>query len=151
MRQPSICCRTVAQACSIPWCIVQVYMSGQEMPSLYATYCRPVSHADQHVSVLARPLEAALQETLFHPALSLPKIGGLAGGLGSHLSQTAPPSGKAMFLDEEVEQWMDAGGLQKLYAASHKVVTQEWPMLCLCLLSFFSPWGGGHCRLHHCN
>ena len=99
-----------------------MYLSGQELPSLYITYYRPGSHADQHVSVLASLLEAALQEAMFHPALSLPKVGGLAGGLGlHHLSQTAAPSGKSMFLDEELEQWIDAGGLQQLHAASHKV------------------------------
>ena len=123
------------RACVSHWCTVQVYLSGREVPSLYITYHRPVPHADQHVSVLARPLEAALQDTLFHPALSLPKIGGLAGGLGSHPSQTAPPSGKAVFLDEEAEQWMDAGGLQKLHAASHKVISQQRSMLRLHLLS----------------
>ena len=77
---------------------------------------------DQHVSVLGVPLESALQETLFHPALSLPVVGGLAGGLGSDLAQMAPPLGQAMFLEEAVEQWMEAEGLQRLHAASHKVM-----------------------------
>ena len=108
-------------------CNVQVYLGGQELPSLYITYYTVIPNTDQHVSVLARLFEAALQETLFHPALSLPRIGGLTGGLESHLSQMAPPSGSAMFLDVEAQQWMDAGGLQKLHAASHKVIPQEGP------------------------
>lgn len=92
------------------------------MPSLYATYYRPASKADQHVSVPVRLLEPALQETLFHPALSLPRVGGLAGGLGTHVAHPAPPSGQAMFLEEEVEQWLEAQGLQRLHSVSHKVI-----------------------------
>ncbi len=92
------------------------------MPSLYVTYSRPAPQADQHVSVLARFLESALQETLFHPALSLPKVGGLAGGLGSDAAHLAPPTGQAVFLEEEVEQWLEAEGLQRLHAACHKVI-----------------------------
>ena len=126
-----------------------MYLSGQEVASLYITYYRPVPHADQHVSVLARPLEAALQETLFHPALSLPKVGGLAGGLGSHPSQTATPSGKAMFLDEEAEQWLDAGGLQKLHAASHKVISQKGRMLHLHFAFFLFSHGCHYGSLHN--
>lgn len=112
------------------------------MPSLYITYYRGTGFPhDQHVSVLARPLEAALQETLCHPALCLPHVGGLAGGLGSHLSHMAPPSGKAMLLDEEVEQWMDAGGLQELHAASHKVILPPGPThCCVWHLVSFSPY-----------
>lgn len=98
----------------------EAYLSGQEVPSLYITYYKPASQADQHVSVLARFLESALHETLSHPALSVPKVGGLAGGLGSHVAQVAPPSGQAMFLEEEVEEWLEAKGLQTLHASSHK-------------------------------
>lgn len=101
---------------------MQAYLSGQEVPSLYITYYKPASQADQHVSVLARFLESALHETLSHPALSVPKVGGLAGGLGSHVAQVAPPSGQAMFLEEEVEEWLEAKGLQTLHASSHKVI-----------------------------
>lgn len=107
----------------MPFGLLQVYLSGQEVPSLYITYYVHMGpHAEQHVSVPAMPLETALQETLFHPALAVPKVEGIGGGLGSQASQTAPPLGAAQFLEEEVEQWMEAGGLQRLHAASHKVL-----------------------------
>ena len=110
----------------VPSWLVQVYLSGQEVPSLYITYYKHSGpHAEQHVSVPAMPLETALQETLFHPAIAVPKVEGVGGGLGSHASQMAPPMGLVRFVEEEVEQWMEAGGLQRLHAASHKVL----PML----------------------
>ncbi|KAL0043157.1 hypothetical protein WJX79_010911 [Trebouxia sp. C0005] len=67
----------------------QVYLSGQEIPSLYITYYWTGRAALQHVSVLCGPLESALQQI-------------------------------AHFVDEEVEQWIEAAGLQKLHAAAYK-------------------------------
>jgi len=73
------------------------------------------------VSVLMAALEAALQQMIGNPALTLPKAGGMAGGLLSHGSHMAPPMGQVAFLEEEVEQWMEAGGLERLHTACHKV------------------------------
>ena len=102
-------------------CLDQVFLSGQEVLPLFITYYSLNPPTEQHVSVLAAPLEAALQETLFHPGLAHPTVEGGAAGLGSYASQAAVPNGSTTFLQDEVEQWMEAGGLQKLHAASHKV------------------------------
>ena len=103
--------------------VTQVYLSGQEIPSLYITYYRTGRAALQHVSVLNGPLESALQQLVGNPALALPHSGGLAADLLAQGPRSACPVGQAHFVDEEVEQWIDAAGLQKLHSAAYKVKT----------------------------
>ena len=77
----------------------------------------------QHVSVLNGPLESALQQIVGNPALALPHSGGMAAGLLAQGPRIACPIGQAHFVDEEVEQWIEAAGLQKLHSAAYKVET----------------------------
>lgn len=66
------------------------------------------------------PLEAALQQIVAQPALAKPK--GLPGGVPSMSGlQLAPPTGRVNFVEPEVEQWIEAGGIERLHAAYHKV------------------------------
>ncbi|DBA76409.1 TPA: hypothetical protein ACH3X1_010114 [Trebouxia sp. C0004] len=100
--------------------VLQAYLSGQEIPSLYTTYYWTGRAAPQHVSVLNGPLESALQQVAGNPALALPHSGGMAAGLLAQGPRIACPIGQARFVDEEVEQWIEAAGLQKLHSAAYK-------------------------------
>ncbi len=113
--------------------VLQVYLSGQEIPSLYITYYWTGRAALQHVSVLNGPLESALQQLVGNPALALPHSGGMAAGLLAQGPRIACPVGQAHFVDEEVEQWIEAAGLQKLHSAAYKVkTTTSITMFALC-------------------
>ena len=94
---------------------------GQEVPPLYITYYWTDRPNPQHVSILSGPLESALQEIVSNPVLALPKAGGVAAGLLAHGSHMTHPVGQVQFLEVEVEQWIEAAGLEKLHAKSHKV------------------------------
>lgn len=95
-----------------------MYLNGREIPPLYVTYYWAGDPTLQHVSVLAMPLETALQQIVGNPALALPRSGGMATG---HTMHMAPPVGQAIFLEKEVEQWLQASGIQRLHATYHKV------------------------------
>ncbi len=116
-QRPAPCMQGANQHCSVP----QVYLAGQEIPSLYITYYWTGRAALQHVSVLNGPLESALQQVVGNPALALPNPGGMAAALLAQGPRIACPVGQAHFVDEEVEQWIEAAGLQKLHSAAYKV------------------------------
>ena len=54
----------------------------------------------------------------------------MAAGLLAQGSRIACPVGQAHFVDEEVEQWIEAAGLQKLHSAAYKVKTTIHMAMC---------------------
>ncbi len=125
-QRPAPCIQVANQYSNVP----QVYLSGQEIPSLYITYFWTGRAALQHVSVLNGPLESALQQLVGNPALALPHSGGIAAGVLTQGPRIACPIGQAHFVDEEVEQWIEAAGLQKLHSAAYKVGTTTHSAMC---------------------
>ena len=93
------------------------------MPSLYVTYYWDGNPTQQHVSILSAPLEAALQQLVAQPSLAKPKESVEVPSISRlHL---AAPGGQVNFVDAEVEEWIEAGGIERLHAAYHKVCILE--------------------------
>ena len=100
--------------------MLQAYLTGRQLPSLYVTYYWEGNPTLQHVSVLAAPLEAAVQQVVANPTLARPRV---SSGDTPSISKLhlAPPVGQVQFVEPEVEQWIEAGGIERLHAAYHKV------------------------------
>ena len=99
--------------------MLQAYLTGQETPSLYVTYYWDSKVPQQHVSILSAPLEAALQQLVAQPSLGKPKGSNEVPNLSG--PNLAAPGGQVGFVDSEVEDWVEAGGIERVHAAHHKV------------------------------
>ena len=78
-------------------------------------------------TVQAAAFELDMQDISTNPSLAKPRDpkGGQGGSVPLTLP-TNPPSGKAVHLQAEVEEWICDGSLQKLHAACHKVFLMQF-------------------------
>ena len=99
---------------------MQAFLSGEDLPTLSVIF-RSANGLAFYETVKAAALEQDMQDISSNPSLAKPTDPKGTWGSVPLILPTTPPTGKAVPLQAEVEQWMCDGSLDKLHAACHKV------------------------------